>query len=310
MELAAILRPETAWSRHGLTELDAEPQGPLRNILEVVRTSHETLRKSERKVADLVLADPQRVLGATLADTAAEAGVSQPTVIRFCNAIGCAGYQDFRLRLAHGLALGTPATHSVLLPTDPPASVVEKIFDYTITSLDWARRNLDPQAMEAAIALLETARSIEFFGFGASGIVARDAQQKFPLFGVPCGAQLDSHQQIMSASVMREGDVAVVISNTGRTRSLIEIATVARESGAKVIAITGSRNALAAQCDIALIVETLENTNVYTPTISRIAALVVIDILSTAVALRRSDGAADRFDLMKRRLNNLRLTDE
>lgn len=292
------------------TQDDTEPPLPLRNILEVVRTMHGSLRKSERKVADLVLAEPQRILGATLADTALEAEVSQPTVIRFCNALGCTGFADFKLRLAHGLALGTPATHSVLLSTDEPEAVVEKIFDYTITSLDWARRNLDTKALAEAIAILESAKSIEFFGFGASGIVARDAQQKFPLFGVPCGAQLDSHQQIMSASVMRDGDVAVVISHTGRTRSLIEIAEAAREGGGKVIAISGSQSALAGHCDVAIVVETLENTDIYTPTISRIAALVVIDILSTAVALRRSEDYASRFDTMKRRLNRLRINDE
>lgn len=293
-----------------MQDTDPEPQTQARSILEVVSGAEASLRKSERRVAALVLADPQRILGATLAETAKEAGVSQPTVIRFCNALGCTGYQDFRLRLARALALGTPATHSVLLRTDAAPAVVEKIFDYTITSLDWARRNLDVKALEEAVAILEAARSIEFFGFGASGIVARDAQQKFPLFGVPCGAQLDSHQQIMSASVMREGDVAVVISNTGRTRSIIEIADIARDAGAKVIGITGSRNDLVAHCDVALVVETLENTNVYTPTISRIAALVVVDILSTAVALRRSEAAARRFATMKRQLNSLRLPEE
>jgi RpiR family carbohydrate utilization transcriptional regulator len=222
-----------------------------RNILEVLRTA-----------VDLVVADPHRILGATLADTAAAAGVSQPTVIRFCTAIGCTGFQEFRLRLAHGLALGTPATHSVLLKTDSPEAVVEKIFDYTITSLDWARTHLDTAELVKAIEILEAARSIEFFG--ASGVVARDAQQKFPLFGVPCGAQLDSHQQIMSASVMREGDVAVVISNTGRTRSLVEVVEAAREGGAKVIAITGSRAIIGSHCDVTLVVETLDNTDSYT----------------------------------------------
>ena len=278
-----------------------------RNILEVVRIAYDGLRKSERKVADLVLADPHGILNATLADAAAAAGVSQPTVIRFCTALGCTGFQDFRLRLAHGLALGTPATHSVLLKTDTPEAVVEKIFDYTITSLDWARHHLDKGELVRAIEILEAARSIEFFGFGASGVVARDAQQKFPLFGVPCGAQLDSHQQIMSASVMREGDVAVVISNTGRTRSLVEVADAAREGGAKVIAITGSRAMIGSHCDVTLVVETLDNTDSYTPTISRIAALVVIDILSTAVALRRTDDFIGRFETMKRRLNGLRI---
>jgi RpiR family transcriptional regulator, carbohydrate utilization regulator len=280
------------------------------NILEVIRTLRQELRKSERKVADLVLAQPRRLLTATLAETADMAGVSQPTVIRFCVAIGCTGFQDLKLRLAHSLALGTPATHSVLLETDQPEAIVEKIFDYTISSLDWARHHLDKAALAEAIAVLETARSIEFFGYGASGIVARDAQQKFPLFGVPCGAQVDTHQQIMVASMMQPGDVAVVISNTGRTRSMIEIAEVARASGAQVIGITGSASPLVEVCHTALVVESLDNTNIYTPTISRIAALVVIDVLSTAVALRRDGGHQQRFQVMKRRLNELRLSSE
>src|SRR5689334_20836229 len=107
------------------------------NILEVVRGLRDGLRKSERKVADLGLAQPARVLNATLAEAAAGAGVSQPTVIRFCVAVGCEGYQDFRLRLAHSLALGTPATHSVLSAADPPQAIIGKIYDYTLSSLDW-----------------------------------------------------------------------------------------------------------------------------------------------------------------------------
>jgi RpiR family transcriptional regulator, carbohydrate utilization regulator len=285
-------------------------RGTTQNILEVTRTLRQALRKSERKVADLVLAQPRRLLTATLAETAVMAGVSQPTVIRFCVAIGCTGFQDLKLRLAHSLALGTPATHSVLLDTDQPEAIVEKIFDYTISSLDWARHHLDKNALAEAIAVLEKARSIEFFGYGASGIVARDAQQKFPLFGVPCGAQVDTHQQIMVASMMQPGDVAVVISNTGRTRSMIEIARVAKASGARVVGITGSASPLVEECHIALVVESLDNTNIYTPTISRIAALVVIDVLSTAVALRRDSGHQQRFQVMKRRLNELRLDTE
>ena len=77
-----------------------------RNVIEVVRARLPDLRKSDRKVADLLLADPHRMLGATVAETAEWAEVSQPTVIRFCNAIGCDGYQDFKIRLAQSLALG------------------------------------------------------------------------------------------------------------------------------------------------------------------------------------------------------------
>lgn len=278
------------------------------NVLEIIRAARPDLRKSDRKVADIVLSDPRRILNATVAETAALAEVSQPTVIRFATAIGCGGFQDFKLRLAQSLALGTPATHSVLEDTDTPRDIFGKIFDYTMTSLDWARKRIDQAQLEKAIDILVEARRIEFFGLGASGIVAQDAQQKFPLLGVPCGAELDTHQQIIAASMMGPGDVAVVISNTGMTRSIIEVARLARESGATVIGLVGSDSPLVNYCDVPLLVETLDNTNLYTPTISRIAVLVVIDVLSTAVAMRRKPPHRERIAAMKRRLREFRGT--
>jgi RpiR family carbohydrate utilization transcriptional regulator len=90
--------------------LDSTPPRPTAvNVIEATRAAYDLIRKSERKVTDLVLADPRRMLGATLAQAAKLADVSQPTVVRFCIAIGCSGFQEFRLRLAHSLALGTPA---------------------------------------------------------------------------------------------------------------------------------------------------------------------------------------------------------
>ncbi len=280
-----------------------------KNALEMVRTALPALRKSDAKVANLVLADPFRILETSVAEAATLAGVSQPTVIRFCVAVGFSGYQEFKLRLAQSLALGRAATHSVISGTDTLGGVADKIFEYTMTSLDWARQHLDRKALGQAVDMLAGAASIEFFGFGASAIVAEDAQQKFPLFGVPCRAQSDSHQQIMTASMIRPGDVVVVISNTGRTRQIVEAAEVARENGGRVLGIVGADGPVGAVCDVTLIVETLDNTNVYTPTTSRIAALVLIDILSTAVALRRERGHMGRLDRMKRRLNAFRSGD-
>jgi RpiR family transcriptional regulator, carbohydrate utilization regulator len=277
--------------------------------LERVRATRLSLRKSEAKVADLVLADPARILELSLAGLAALAGVSQPTVMRFCVAIGFSGYQEFKLRLAQSLALGRSATHSVISDRDGLGAVTDKIFEYTLTSLDWARQHLDRVALERAVDLLAGAASITFFGFGASAVVAMDAQQKFPLFDVPSRAEADAHQQIMAASMMREGDVLVVISNTGRTRQIVEAAEIAKGAGAVLIGIVGAEGPISALCDVSLLVETLDNTNVYTPTTSRIAALVLVDILSTAVALRRDSGHLARLSRMKQRLNAFRSGD-
>ena len=237
---------------------------------------------------------------------AALAGVSEPTVMRFCVAIGFSGYQEFKLRLAQSLALGRSATHSVISDRDGLGAVDRQDLRIYADELDWARQHLDRAALERAVDILAGASSIAFFGFGASAVVAMDAQQKFPLFDAPSRAEADAHQQIMAASMMREGDVLVVISNTGRTRQIVEAAEIAKGAGAVLIGIVGAEGPISALCDVSLLVETLDNTNVYTPTTSRIAALVLVDILSTAVALRRAPDHLCRLSRMKQRLNAFR----
>ncbi len=285
---------------------DGEAGAP-RNVLELVRMLRPELRKSDRKVADALLENPHRILNSTVLETAEIAAVSQPTVIRFCSAIGCDGFQNFKIRLAQSLALGTPATQSAISEEDSPAEIAVKIFDYTLTSLDWARHKLDIEQINTAVDVILEARSMEIFGFGASAIVAQDLQQKFPLLGIPCHASTDSHQQLMAASMMRRGDVAVAISNTGTTLSIIELARLAREQGAKVISITGEMHtALVDYSDVVINVETLENTELFTPTTSRIAALVTVDILSTLVARRLGRAHNQRLIRMKRYLSQMR----
>lgn len=278
------------------------------NIVELIERARPTLRRGGLRVAEAVLADPAAVASTSLAELATKAGVSEPTVLRFCTALGCDGFTQFKLRVVQSLALGAPLAHSQIESGDTPDVVSRKIFDHTITSLDWTRRMLDASAITAAVELLLRAARIEFYGFGASGIVAQDAQQKFPLFGVPCIAHQDSHQQLISASMLAPADAVVAISNTGTTRSLIEVVRTARERGASIIVITGSRSPITRYADVSIIAETLENTNIYTPTISRLAALVIIDVLSASVALVRGAEHQATVQEMKRHLAEKRLT--
>jgi RpiR family carbohydrate utilization transcriptional regulator len=276
------------------------------NLLDVIQALLPGLRQSERKVGETILRDPSWAIHASMAATARAAGVSEPTVMRFCAAIGCDSFQAFRLRLAQSLAFGVPATHSVIRPGDTEAAVAQKLFDYTMSSLDRARRSLDISAVRQAVDMLARARRIEFYGHGASALIGQDAQQKFPLFGAPCIAHADSHQQYMSAAMLAPGDVAVAISNTGQTSSVVECARLARANGAGVIGITGRAGALSEQCTVTILVETLENTDLYTPTISRIAGLVVIDLLAIGVALRHDRGYIKKIQAMKRGLSAIR----
>lgn len=285
----------------------AEASGIENGLLEVLIRRLPGLRPSERRVAEAILADPEGVLTLTLAGLAQRAGVSEPTVIRLCAAIGCEGFRDLRVKLARSLAFSRATSHSVVVPGDDLPTLIEKVFDVNLASLAWARGRLDAEAMSRATDLLACARRIEFFGLGASGIVALDAQQKFPLFGVPCGATTDAHQMVMLAALLEPGDAAVAISHTGETQEVVRALRLARGRGAACIAITGTDSApLLRHADVGLVIETLENTERHTPTVSRLAALVVLDVLSTAVAMRRPEIQRIRVADMKRMLAAMR----
>lgn len=272
-------------------------------LLQHIADKSSSLSRSERRVADYVVEHRDEVIHSTLAALATAVGVSEPTIIRFCTSMGFSGFQDFRLEMARFLALGVPATHSAIEETDSLPTIVTKIFDHTISSMDHTRRSFDADAVVRAVDLIGRAERLHFFGFGASSIIADDAQQKAPLFGRPCTAVADPHQQFIETATADDGDLFVMISHTGRTVPLPSLAEQAHANGSTVIAITGSPSSpLAQTADVALVTETLEDTDLYTPTISRIAALVVIDILATITAIKDDAVDLSRLRGMKQKL--------
>lgn len=275
-------------------------------LLGRIQSRVDRLRPAEAKVAAVVLEDPASVIRMTLAGVASAAGVSEPTILRFASAVGCDGFHEFRIELAKSVALGIPATQSAIAAEDDVQLIVSKVFDFTITSLDHARRHLNTEHVADAIDILSNARNILFLGLGASGIVAMDAEQKFPLFGKPCAAPADFHQQYLAAATADEHTAVVAISNLGRTTSILDAVRLARTRKARTIGITGSQNELAELVDVPLIVQSLDNTDVYTPTLSRLAQLAVIDILATSVMVRRPESDLEEIREMKRRLSLMR----
>lgn len=253
-------------------------------------------------MAQTVLSDPHLTVTMGMAGLAMASGVSEPTVMRFCTALGFDGFQSFKMALAQALAIGIPVTHSAITVDDSVGEMAVKIFDHTLTSLDLARRSLDTHAVGKAVNALLGASDVLFVGLGASGIIAQDALQQAVLLGVPCAAPTDLHQQFMHASMLEPSAVLVAISNTGRSRSIVEIAAQGRARGATILAIVGGPSPLLELADIALVLRTFEDTNVYTPTVSRLAGLVLVDVLATAVAVRRGSGHLERIKNMKEAL--------
>jgi RpiR family transcriptional regulator, carbohydrate utilization regulator len=259
----------------------------------------DELRPSEQDVARYILRHPNLVINLSFPEIAAKVGVSQPTIARFCVAAGFSGYRDFKLRLAQSLANGVPFVHHDVSMSDSMAVIGTKVFDRGIAALLDVRNHLDHAALERATKLLAKASRIEFYGLGNSGIVAADAQHKFFRLGVPTAAYADPHVHAMSASLLHDGDVVVAISGTGRTKELIRSVEIAREAGAKIIAISASGSPLVKLADVALYADVTEDLDVYAPMTSRMVHLVLLDALAVGVAVARGPALAKKLKRAK-----------
>lgn len=284
---------------------EASPQ-PDHPLLEQIKRAEDRLRRSERKVADYVLSDPQAALSLGISALAAASGVSDPTVLRFCRALGFDGFQSFKLALARALALGAPFIREGVGPDDDTATLGAKICSQTAAAIYGLPAKLDWVLLEKAIDCLAAAPRIECYGVGASGAVAVDAQNKLFRLNVPVTAYVDPHMQVMSASSLKRGDVVLAFSYTGRAREVIEAAGVARRQGATVIGITTPGSPLAGVVSVPVLLPAIEDTEQFTPMISRLLQLVVVDMLEIGVALRRGPSLFPHLRRMKETLRTVR----
>lgn len=264
------------------------------------------LSEAERKVAQLVLAQPNDIVKSSVGEVARLARVSQPTVIRFCRSMGCGGWPDFKIRLAASLMVGVPYVHSSVRAEDPTSMLAAKVFDNAVSALLRARNEINTDSVDAAITLLLAARRIEFYGLGNSGIVAADAQHKFFRYDVATVAYADTHTQLMAASLLGPSDVLVAISHSGRTKELLEAVRLARKNGCPVIAITASHSPLAELASVLLRANTLEDTEIYSPMISRLVHLTLVDLLALGLALRRGTDISLLLEKTKESLRSRR----
>ncbi len=281
-------------------------------MLDRIKASLPSLAPAEQRVGKLVLADPRAFAKLPVTELADRAHVSKPTVVRFCRSVGYDGLSDFKLKLAGSVSEGVPFIHRSVDADDKTSDIAVKVIDNTVAAFLKYRNDASFFALEHAAQALaatqKTNRRIEFYGVGNSGIVAQDAQHKFFRLGVNAIAYSDGHMQVMSASMLKPGDCAVIISNSGRTRDLMDACDIAKKQGATTIVITASGSPLASAGHIHLTADHPEGYDKYSPMVSRLLHLLIIDILATTVALRIGEALQPALRDMKKNLSSKRYT--
>ncbi len=273
-------------------------------MLSLIKQSLDTLSRSEKRVAEWLLAHPREALGSTLAQVSRECGTSEPTVVRFCRRVGLGGFRELGIRLAESLSSPASYVHRDVGPGDSSSDAALKVMNASIQSLIDMRATLSAMPIDDAVTAMSNARQITFAGLGASGHVARDACHKFFRLGVPCSSLIDTPMILQFASIAEANDVLVLVSHTGRWPQIARAATLARQRGATVIAITNPDSHLASEASLLFPCRVTEDTSVYTPMSSRLAQLALLDAIHVALALASGKSAAGRLRTSKDALNS------
>ncbi|MCH2042050.1 MAG: SIS domain-containing protein [Saccharospirillaceae bacterium] len=276
-------------------------------VLTEIAAAIPNLRKSEVKVAEYVLKAPEQVMHMRIVDLAQEAQVSEPTIVRFCRGIGCNGFQEFKVRIAQEMAVANNIGQFAIVEDDSIEDICDKIADTTIQRLHQVKSQLKSKQIALAANALSTASRVEFYGFGASGAVATDAQHKFFRLQVATAAYSDPHMQSMSAVTLGEDDVVVAISQSGRTKDLLHTVQLAQQHGAQVVSLAPANTSLSLAADLPIHINIEEDTEQFTPMTSRIAHLMIIDMLAVAVTQRRGPEFAEHLNAIKRSIKSLRI---
>ncbi|WP_265522354.1 MurR/RpiR family transcriptional regulator [Oerskovia flava] len=265
-----------------------------------IRQALPTLRPAEARVAQAVLDDPVVVVGRTITELAAQVGTSQATVVRFCRAVGYAGYPEFRIDLAQATSRRAVeeeranVAHGEIDPDDTVQDVVSKIAYHEARTIEETARMLDLDALEAVAEAVAGASRVDVFGVGSSGLTAQDLAQKLQRIGLVCFASPDPHVQMQSASLLGPDAVAVGVSHSGLTIETNHALAIAHRAGARTVAVTNfPESPLVEHADLVLTTTARETQFRSGALSSRIAQLALVDFLFVRVAQRRYERTSE-----------------
>ncbi|WP_219413479.1 MurR/RpiR family transcriptional regulator [Pseudonocardia nigra] len=284
-----------------------------RGVLVRIRAVLPSLRPAQRRVAEAVLRDPDGTAELSIGRLAQECSTSVATVMRFCRSAGFHGYPELRLALARETgreAAGSPdgaVLSSDIDRSDTLADVVAKIAFSDAKAVEDTAATLDLAALGRAVEAVASARRIDIYGLGASGFVGQDLHQKLHRIGLLAFAWPDPHAALTSAALLDGSCVAIAISHTGTTTDTVDALRVARESGARTIAITNFAPSPLTECaDLVLTTAARETTFRSGAMASRIAQLAVIDCLFVGVAQQSYDRTMTALDRTYRAVRSRR----
>lgn len=265
---------------------------------------------AERKVATYVINAPQEVTGLTVHQLAEKCGVASSAVIRFCKTVQLQGFSELKLELARELGSRREEQRNTVPSVGHESGtegVVRKVFGAGMSTLQDTLDKLDFLKVEKMSQALVRAKHIFIFGLGTSSTVVNDAQYRLSQLGLRATACTDILQMGVTASNMKEGDVVLAVSHSGRTKAVVDAVRLAKKSGATVLAITSFTDSfLYRESDIAATVFADEVTYPVEAVSARVAHICLVDSLAMLLATYNYESFAKHIQARNEILESIR----
>ena len=262
------------------------------NILDRI-ASEENLTKSERKIAQVILKNPAIVVNENIAQLAKRAGVSEPSIVRFCRRFGADGYPSFKLVLGTTVSQDSIKNIESVKQGDSVSDVISKVVGQAKNSVNNLSRNLSEEICARVIDAVSQSRRIMVIAQGLSEFIAVDFTNRMLNLGFACERYSDKQSMSLAASTLRTGDVLIAISGTGENLDVISASILARRVGGVVIGLCPEECTLAQNC--ALVMKCQEDVVLGTDAMlsNRLSLMLMGQVIIGGVMLRRAIAMKD-----------------
>ncbi|MGF1682890.1 MurR/RpiR family transcriptional regulator [Photobacterium makurazakiensis] len=265
-------------------------------VLDMMGSLHDSFTPSARRISEFVLKKPADVTKLSIAELSQAVNAGEATIIRFCRTLGFKGFQDFKMELAIELSNQNQSEKSILdtdVTADDNAELIGQKLQNTLNNVLTETLNLlSFEALEQVAEQIRKSNAVYFFGVGSSGITAEDAKNKFMRIGYNVDALTNNHFMYMKASLLKEGDLAIGISHSGNSVETSKALQLAKEAGAKTVALTHNPRSTISQYSDWVLVNGNRQGQLQGDSIgTKITQLFVIDLIYTLLVKDDVSGA-------------------
>lgn len=246
------------------------------NLLLRLRQGVDGYSRTQQKLGEFVLSDPAKVVYLTITELARESDTSEASVTRLCRALGCKGYNEFKMALALDLQQGQPVEHS--------GDEIDNVVNESVQALQDTAKLLDRTLLESAALALHQAQSVQIYGVAASTILGEYLHYKLLRLGKPAQLFSDMHRAAMNATTLSKDTLVVAISSSGSTRDLLHVVKLARKQGVRVLALSNTpRSPLASLSDIQLVAAKPEGPLSAGALNAKVGVMLLVELLTTSL---------------------------